>query len=74
MNFELYGELEHLGIRLDGLTNMSEMISDLAQEGPNEVSTYKDSMTLLSFLMKDFQEQYHDIMERIPKKAGAAHV
>lgn len=73
MDMELYAELEYLGLRLDGLTNMSGLLSDAVTEGPNTADTYVESITLLSFLMSEFRDKYDDIMKRIPRGVGVRH-
>jgi len=78
MDFELYSELERLGLRLDGLANMSGLLSDAVTDGPNEAETYKESITLLYYLMAELQENYNSLLKRIhtnafPRKEGAGH-
>lgn len=68
MDMSLCMELEHLAVRLDGLTNLSLLLSDAAMQEPNAAGAYKDSIALMYFLMKDLREKYCNIVEQIPRR------
>ena len=53
MDMSLYMELEHLRIRLDGITGFGLVLSDAVENWAFSHESYTDAITLMYFLLRE---------------------